>query len=132
MVRSDAMYIIAKSTQLRGKMPTHFQGRICDSTPCQELGGSRPLICVVRYHQVAMKPEDADKTAFICKEGQFKFTTMLFRLCNAGATFQRLMDMIMAGLTYEVCLVYLDDMIVFFFVSRIAFQTTVTGTFEAT
>jgi len=84
------------------------------------------------YHQVAMKPEDADKTAFICKEGQFKFTTMPFGLCNAGATFQRLMDMLMAGLTYEVCLLYLDDMIVFFFVSRIAFQTTVTGTFEAT
>ena len=65
------------------------------------------------YHQVAMKPEDADKTAFICREGQFKFTTMPFGLCNAGATFQRLMDMIMAGLAYEVCLVYLDDVIVF-------------------
>ena len=65
------------------------------------------------YHQVAMKPEDADKTAFICKEGQFKFTTMPFGLCNAGATFQQQMDMLMAGLAYEVCLVYLDDVIVF-------------------
>ena len=65
------------------------------------------------YHQVAMKPDDADKTAFICREGQFKFTTMPFNLCNAGATFQRLMDIIMAGLAYEVCLLYLDDVIVF-------------------
>jgi len=65
------------------------------------------------YHQVAMKEEDSDKTAFICREGQFKFKTMPFGLCNVGATFQRLMDMVMSGLAFEVCLVYLDDVIVF-------------------
>jgi len=65
------------------------------------------------YHQVAMEVEDSDKTAFICREGQFKFKTMPFGLCNAGATFQRLMDMVMSGLAFEVCLVYLDDVIVF-------------------
>src|SRR5208282_5175811 len=31
----------------------------------------------------------------------------------AGATFQRLMDVVMSGLTFEVCLTYLDDVIVF-------------------
>jgi len=60
-----------------------------------------------------MKEEDSDKTAFVCREGQFKFNTMPFGLCNAGATFQRLMDMVMSGLAFEVCLVYLDDVIVF-------------------
>ena len=65
------------------------------------------------YHQVAMEPKDANKTAFICREGQFRFKTMPFGLCNAGATFQRLMDMVMAGLAFDVCLVYLDDVIVF-------------------
>ena len=60
-----------------------------------------------------MKEEDSDKTAFICREGQFKFKTMPFGLCNAGATFQRLMDMVMTVLAFEVCLVYLDDVIVF-------------------
>jgi len=49
------------------------------------------------YHQVAMKEEDSDKTAFICREGQFEFKTMPFGLCNVGATFQRLMDMVMSG-----------------------------------
>jgi len=60
-----------------------------------------------------MEEEDSDKTAFICCEGQFKFKTMIFGLCNTGATFQRLMDMVMSGLAFKVCLVYLDDVIVF-------------------
>ena len=65
------------------------------------------------YHQVELEPRDSDKTAFICREGSFRFLTMPFGLCNAGATFQRLMDVVMAGLTFEACLVYLDDIIVY-------------------
>jgi len=65
------------------------------------------------YHQVAKKEEDWDKTESICRVGQFKFKTIPFGLCNAGTTFQQLMDMVMSGLAFEVCLVYLDDVIVF-------------------
>jgi len=38
---------------------------------------------------------------------------MPFGLCNAGATFQHLMDVVMSGLHFEVCLVYLDDIVLF-------------------
>ena len=38
---------------------------------------------------------------------------MPFGLCNAGATFQRLMDIVMSGLNLEMCLVYLDDIVVY-------------------
>ena len=61
------------------------------------------------YHQVPIDPQDADKTAFICREGSYRFLTMPVGLCNAGATFQRLMD----GLTFEVAFCYLDELIVF-------------------
>jgi len=65
------------------------------------------------YHQVPVEPADRDKTAFICPRGMYRFKTMPFGLCNAGATFQRLMDVVMTGLHLELCLVYLDDIIVF-------------------
>jgi len=38
---------------------------------------------------------------------------MPFGLTCAPSVFQRLMDMVLAGLSYETCLVYLDDVIVF-------------------
>jgi transposase InsO family protein len=65
------------------------------------------------YHQVMVNPPDSDKTAFICPRGMYRFRTMPFGLCNAGATFQRLMDVVMSGLNLHICLVYLDDIIVY-------------------
>lgn len=65
------------------------------------------------YHHVMVDPSDSDKTAFICPRGMYKFRRMPFGLCNAGATFQRLMDVVMSGLHFQVCLVYLDDIIIF-------------------
>jgi len=65
------------------------------------------------YHQVEVSPQDRDKTTFICPRGMYRYRTMPFGLCNAGATFQRLMDVVMSGLHLDVCLVYLDDIIVF-------------------
>jgi len=65
------------------------------------------------YHQVEVAPQDRDKTTFICPRGMYRYKTMPFGLCNAGATFQRLMDVVMSGLHFDVCLVYLDDVILF-------------------
>ena len=65
------------------------------------------------YWQVEMHPDDREKTAFCTLEGLFEFNVMPFGLCNGPATFQRLMDMILAGLQWSRCLVYLDDIIIF-------------------
>ena len=52
------------------------------------------------------------KTAFSTQDGHFEFNIMPFGLCNAAATFQWLMDLVLSGLQWLSCLVYLDDVIV--------------------
>lgn len=44
--------------------------------------------------------------------GLFQFKVLPFGLCNAPATFQRLMNNVLAGLIYKSCAVYLDDIVV--------------------
>ena len=60
-----------------------------------------------------MKPEDAPKTAFSCTAGLFQFKVLPFGVCNGPATFQRLMEHVLSGLQWKICLLYLDDIIVF-------------------
>ena len=65
------------------------------------------------YWQVEIDPGDREKTAFSTQNGLFQFRVMPFGLCNAPSTFQRLMELVLAGLSWEVCLAYLDDMAIF-------------------
>ena len=65
------------------------------------------------YHNIPIAEEDRDKTAFVTPGGCFRFTVMPFGLTCAPSVFQRLMDVVLCGLSYLTCLVYLDDIIVF-------------------
>ena len=60
--------------------------------------------------QVAEK--DRPKKAFCTTECLFEFKVMPFGLCNAPATFQRLMNLSLPGLQWSHCLVYLYDVII--------------------
>ena len=66
------------------------------------------------YSQVPITEQDKAKTAFRTSGGQlYEFNQVPFDLCNAPTTFSRLMDRVLAGLHWETCLFYLDDIIVF-------------------
>jgi hypothetical protein len=61
------------------------------------------------YWQVDLHLDDKEKTAFSTGQGLWQFTVVPFGLCNAPATFERLMETVLRGLTYDSCLMY--DMI---------------------
>ena len=65
------------------------------------------------YHQVAMHPNSKEKTAFISHAGLYHFHVLSFGLTNAPPQFQRLMSRVLLGLEWKICLVYIDDVIVF-------------------
>jgi len=62
---------------------------------------------------ILIREADRDKTALITQRGCFRYKVLLFGLTTAPYVFQRLRDMVLCGLTYDTCLVYLDDIIVF-------------------
>ena len=79
------------------------------------LAGSRlfsTLDLIRGYWQVEIHPRDKGKTAFCTSEGLYEFNVMPFGLCNGPATLQRLMNLLLAGIQWTSCLVYLDDIIV--------------------
>eukprot|EP00108_Taenia_solium_P011432 TsM_001214500 transcript=TsM_001214500 gene=TsM_001214500 len=65
------------------------------------------------YRQVEVAETNREKTAFIVPNGLYEFQTMPFGLCNAAATFQRLMQATLMRLFPKHCIIYLDDILVF-------------------
>ena len=65
------------------------------------------------YWQVEVNPKDKSKTAFTTGTGLYEFNVMPFGLCNAPSTFERLMERVLAGLHWQTCLVYIDDILIF-------------------
>jgi len=71
------------------------------------------LDCNAGHWQIPVAEEDKHLTAFTCHSGTWQCVRLPFGLSNAPATFQRAMDMILAGVKCQICLVYLDAVIVF-------------------
>ena len=61
------------------------------------------------YNQIAIAPEDQEKTTFTCPYGTFAFRRMPFGLCNAPSTFQRCMMAIFSDMVEKTIEVFMDD-----------------------
>ena len=70
------------------------------------------LGCYSGYHQIALKEEDQIKTAFITPYGAYTYKTMSFGLKNAGATYQRVIQLCFADQLHRNIEAYVDDAIV--------------------
>ena len=71
------------------------------------------LDCSSGYWQIPVAPEYRDKITFTTHMDTFRYLRMPFGLKGAPATFQRALDIIFFGVRWQICLVYLDDVIVF-------------------
>ena len=65
------------------------------------------------YNQVLVLPSDQIKTAFNTPWGTFMYVKMLFGLMNAGATFQRAMDIAFSEEIGYFIIIYIDDITIF-------------------
>jgi hypothetical protein len=61
------------------------------------------------FWQVQMRDKDIHKTAFQTHDGLMEWVAMPFGLCNAPATFQRMMNDILRDFLHKFVIVYLDD-----------------------
>ncbi len=81
-----------------------------------QLGQSKYFTCldmVMGYHQIELEPGDGPKTAFSTKQGHWEYKRLPFGLKTAPATFQKMMNSVLSGLTGTRCFVYLDDIVIY-------------------
>lgn len=65
------------------------------------------------FHQILVDEKDRNKTAFSTPQGHYEFVRMPFGLKNAPATFQRMMNHVLREYINKICVVYLDDILIF-------------------
>jgi hypothetical protein len=68
------------------------------------------------YNQIRIAPEDQDKTTFTSPWGTFAYSVLPFGLCNAPATFQRVVISIFADISHNTMEIYMDDFTTYGFV----------------
>ena len=66
-----------------------------------------------RFFQVEVDENSRKYTAFVCKNGLYQFKRMPFGLTNNPSTFCRIVQHVLQGLNWKVCINYLDDIIIF-------------------
>uniref|UniRef100_A0A1B6LP54 RNA-directed DNA polymerase n=1 Tax=Graphocephala atropunctata TaxID=36148 RepID=A0A1B6LP54_9HEMI len=85
-----------------------------------KLGGSKYFSSIDMnqgFYQIEVDPGSREKTAFTVPDGDYvgtyEYLRMPMGLRNSPSTFQRLMDMTLAGLRGKTCLIYLDDCLIY-------------------
>ena len=65
------------------------------------------------FNQIPMGEASKDLTSFSTPDGTWRYVRMPFGLVNGPAVFTRFIDTVLAGLKWTVCMVYMDDILVY-------------------
>ena len=65
------------------------------------------------YWPMSLAEQNKEKTAFSVRRGKFEFNVTPYGLCNAGASYQRMIDICLSWLPPDRILAYIDDIVVF-------------------
>ena len=65
------------------------------------------------FNQIPMTEDSKDMTSFSTPDGTWRYNRMPFGLINGPAIFTRFIDTVLAGLKWSVCMVYMDDILVY-------------------
>jgi hypothetical protein len=69
------------------------------------------LDCYSEYRQIALHPDDKDKTAFITPHDIYCYKVMTFGPKNAGATYQKAIQKCLASQIGKNVEAYVDDVV---------------------
>ena len=82
----------------------------------QLLGGNKwftTLDLISGYHQIPLREEDKHKSAFSSGSGLYEFNRVPFGMISSGAAMQYAMERVLAGLNNNICLSYIDDILIY-------------------
>ena len=96
---------------VKNRYPLPLIGETLDRLRCAKIFTSLDLRNA--YHRIRIRPGDEWKTAFRTRYGHFEYQVMPFGMVNAPATFQAYINEAMVGLVDIVCVVYLDDILIY-------------------
>ena len=85
-------------------------------TALQLLSGKKyytALDLVMAYHQVPLDPRDTHITAFTTSNGLYHYERLPYGLVVSGSLLQESIERVLIGLNRKVCLVYVDDIIIY-------------------
>ncbi len=104
-------YRMLNSITVKNRFPLPVINQLLDNLNGAKIYSSLDLLS--GFHQLAVEEKDVDKTSFITHAGQYSFRVLPFGLCNAPSSYQMLLQTVLQGLLNKICLVYIDDIIIY-------------------